>query len=293
MKFISDYKKTLKAIEVEELFDLILYRPLAFLFVKLIYNTEITPNQITAISLIFGIIGGVSYGFGTHENYIAGALLYLLYNVLDCSDGQLARLKNNGTPIGRILDGFSDYFAAIALYLGIGFGFASNSDNPLLWWSLTIAAGISNAIHSGLLDFYRNRFLDITLNRKSVLEDELDNFIELYEELKSQKGKYFDKIVILVYIKYSSIQGVFTTDKNSSSTGYDVNKKLFYTRNKKIMHLWTYLGPTTQWTFLIVCSILNRLDIYLVGLVVVGNLLALIFRFTQSRIDTRLNLKGA
>ena len=127
--------------------------PLAFLLVKAIYSTNITPNQLTVISMVFGVIGGFFYSFGNHSAFIIGAILVLLYNVVDCSDGQLARLKKNGTAVGRILDGIADYVVSVAVYFGIAFGYANSSSNPLFWWIITAAAGFSNAIQSGLARF--------------------------------------------------------------------------------------------------------------------------------------------
>ncbi len=93
MSWFNEYKTSLKLIEVEELLDLVFYRPLAFLFVKMVYRTNLTPNQITTIALIVGMIGGVFYFFNTHLAITIGAVLLILYDVLDCSDGMVARLK--------------------------------------------------------------------------------------------------------------------------------------------------------------------------------------------------------
>ncbi len=46
-----------------------------------------------------------------------------LYNIIDCSDGQLARLKKNGTHTGRIIDGSADYITAAFVFIGLGIGF--------------------------------------------------------------------------------------------------------------------------------------------------------------------------
>ncbi|MDT8324097.1 MAG: CDP-alcohol phosphatidyltransferase family protein, partial [Bacteroidota bacterium] len=124
MKLLDEYLSSLKMKEVEEFFDLVFYRPLAFLFVKAIYGTSLTPNQITLLSMLCGVLGGVAFGIGGTTALLAAAALLVVYDVLDCSDGQLARLKQNGTRIGRILDGVADYVVATAVYLGMGFGFA-------------------------------------------------------------------------------------------------------------------------------------------------------------------------
>lgn len=293
MSLIQEYTTSLKKIEVEEIFDLYFYRPLAFLLVKIIYGTSITPNQLTVISMIFGIFGGICYSFGTSKACLVGAILYLLYNVVDCSDGQLARLKKNGTTIGRILDGVADYVVSVALYLGIGFGYANGSSNPLLMWLLTAAAGISNAIQSGLLDYYRTRYLDYVLKRVSVLDEGLTVFEYEFEKLKNFRGKYFDKIIIWIYLKYSTIQRKVTNPKpDQEKIKPDISPEEYAKKNQLLIRLWTFLGPTTQWTFLIITSFFNRIDIYLIGIFIAGNILALIIYFFQAKVDKTLNLKS-
>lgn len=54
---------------------------------------------------------------------------------------------------------------------------------------------------------------------------------------------------------------------------------------KVLMHCWTYLGPTTQWTLLIVCASAGRLDIYLWGIAVAGNALAVVMVLAQRIFD--------
>lgn len=292
MSLLQEYKNSLKKIEVEEIFDLYFYRPLAFLLVKGIYSTNITPNQLTVISMVFGVIGGFFYSIGTHSTFIIGAILILLYNVFDCSDGQLARLKKNGTATGRILDGIADYVVSVAVYFGIAFGYASHSSNPLLWWAITAAAGFSNAMQSGFLDFYRTRYLDYVLQRVSVLDEGIKFFEEEFRRLQTIRGRYFDKAVIWIYLKYSAVQQNLTNPKNNhKEVKPSISAEQYSKKNRWLIALWTFLGPTTQWTFLIVMSILNRLDIYLLGILIVGNILAVILYFFQYKADKALNLK--
>jgi hypothetical protein len=293
MSLIQEYNSSLKKIEVEEIFDLYFYRPLAFLLVKAIYSTSLTPNQLTVISMILGVFGGICYAFGTHSAFMLGAILYLLYNVVDCSDGQLARLKKNGTTIGRILDGVADYVVSVALYLGIGFGYANSSSNPVLMWLLTAAAGISNAIQSGLLDYYRTRYLDYVLKRVSILDEGLKVFEDEFERLKNVKGRYFDKVIIWIYLQYSAIQQKVTNPKpDQEKIKPNISSEEYAKKNRPLIRLWTFLGPTTQWTFLIITSFFNRIDIYLLGIFIAGNILAIIFYFFQSKADKSLNLKS-
>jgi hypothetical protein len=275
-------------VEVEEVFDLYFYRPLAFFFVKAIYRTSITPNQLTVVSMIIGVIGGALYGAGTAGATLLAGVLIILYDVLDCSDGQLARLKQNGTRIGRILDGFADYIVNIVIYLGIGIGFASHADYPVAWWLLTIAAGISNTVHAMFVDFYRNRFLDVVLERVNLFDEDLESFRREYEELKASKGSLFERVVIWMYLRYSSLQQRLTKMANGRGAAIRYRPEEYYRRNRRVLRMWLLLGPTSQITFLVVCSLVNRLDIYVLGLVVAGNLWAALLFYLQHRVNARL-----
>lgn len=284
MSWLKEYKSSLKLLEVEELLDLIFYRPLAFVFVKAIYPTNLTPNQITILALIFGVVAGALIFFNNQIYLIIAGILLIIYDVLDCSDGQLARLKKNGTPIGRILDGVADYIVTITAYLGIGFGFASSSINPLSSWLLLILAGVSNIIHAIAVDYYRNRFLDYALNRESFLGDDLKEFEIEYNNLRKMGGNYFQRAILWIYLNYSKLQ--ISISKSSTSVRikqFDADD--YYKKNRKILHLWTYIGPTTELTLLIISALINRLDLFIITMITVANIYAITLYIVQLRID--------
>lgn len=287
MSFFPDYKKSLKMIEVEEVLDLTIFRPPAFLLVKLIYRTSITPNQITWLSLFFGVFGAFLITLGTATTYFFAAICFIIYNILDCSDGQLARLQKSGTLTGRIVDGSADYIVAVTSYLAIGFGFASNSNDPLLFWTLTVLAGMTNALHSLALDYFRNQFLDYALDRKSILGEELEKFEEEYKKIVESKKWSLDRFLIWIYLKYSIIQIKMSSKQQEVQTRlYDpVN---YYNKNKRMIHLWTYIGPTTELTFMIICALINRWDIFLWGMVTVANAYAIILYMMQRSVNGSL-----
>ncbi len=290
MSWYSDYKKSLKMLEVEEIFDLFFYRPLAFILVKIIYRSNITPNQLTIGAIIMGIIGGIFYAQGSPlspEYFIIGALFFMMFNILDCSDGQLARLKKNGTRTGRIIDGVADYIAVTAVYIGIGIGFANNTDNPALYWGLLALTGASNTIHAILVDYYRNRFLDYVLERKSTFEEDLDEFRQEYENIKNQKGKWFDRAIISLYLKYSGFQNNIAAKKSSEKL-FKATPSQYLAKNKTIIRSWVFLGPTSQITTLILCSVFNRFDIFFWIMIVGFNIIALCNWLIQKSIDKKM-----
>ena len=90
--------------DVEEWIDWHLHRRLAAFVVDRLAPTPITPNQVTLASGAVGLLaGGALYLAATGSRIwglVAGATL-LFGVVLDCADGQLARIRGEASPLGR------------------------------------------------------------------------------------------------------------------------------------------------------------------------------------------------
>ncbi len=287
MSLLSEYKKSLKIPEVEDYFDLFFFRPLAFLLVKLIYRTSITPNQLTITALVFGFISAFMYAKGLPNGFILGAFFFLLYNIFDCSDGQLARLKKNGTHAGRIIDGIADYLATGAVFIGIGIGFANHQENPGYWWTLIVLMGLSSVVQAVLVDYYRNRFLDYVLQRKSTFEEELNSYRDEYKALESQKNKWLDRLIIGIYLKYCAFQARFTT-KEKKDNSFKVTPEEYYRKNKLAMRFWVFTCSSSEIAILIICSVFNRLDLFLWIILIGFNGLSAVMWVVQRNIDKSL-----
>jgi phosphatidylglycerophosphate synthase len=283
-KWYGEYLSLLKMIEVEEILDLIFYRPLAFILVKLLQKTNVTPNQITFVAIIWSLIGAVLY---TKHFLILAGIFFILYDVFDCADGMVARLKHNGTPLGRVIDGFADYIATIAAYLAIGFEFAENSSDPQLYWGLLALAGASNIFHAVSLDYYRNRYLDYAFDRKSTFAEDLAEYRNDYKKLKANGGHYFSRLLYVIYFAYSKLQSKLTAKKDIELKKI-YKKEEFLKINKVPIKLWTFIGPTTEWTFLLLCVITGRLEIFIWGMIIVFNAYAIFMHIFQTYIDSKI-----
>jgi phosphatidylglycerophosphate synthase len=290
---IDEYRRSLKRPETEEWADLYIYRPFGFLVVKAIYRTNITPNQLSLFSMVLGVLAGACFGLGRPGGLPVAALLLFLSIIVDCSDGQLARLKHNGTPLGRLIDGVSDYVVGVAIYIGLAFGFGHDSNQVLLWWLLVAAAAASNSFHSLVFDYYRNRYLDVVNGPIASDEDELVAFREELELARKQKRTMFRRLFLRTYIGYSRLQKRLTIGRSKSRAPRVANIEDFRRRNRVALRLWSFLGSSTQGTILIVAALVGRLDIYFWGMIVVRNILAVVMFIVQNRIDRTLSADPA
>lgn len=75
--------------------------------------TNITPNQISLVSFILGMIAAYNFYVGSTVALVTGAILYHISFILDCMDGKIARLKGTGSMFGVLLDIMLDHIRVI------------------------------------------------------------------------------------------------------------------------------------------------------------------------------------
>lgn len=108
-------------------------RPPAAIVVYLASKTRITPNQITFLSVVVAaaacaiwiLLPGYTWS-------VAAALVFELSFVLDCADGQLARLRRQASPIGHLLDFLMDELKAMLVIGAIAVRLWRESGDPWL-----------------------------------------------------------------------------------------------------------------------------------------------------------------
>mgnify|MGYP001001387578 CR=1 FL=1 len=276
MTWFTEFKSSLKGYDAEEILDLYFFRPLSFLFVKLIYSTNITPNQISVVSMFFGILTGVLFGFGSYQFFVFGAIALLISNILDCADGQLARLKKNGTGIGRIIDGFIDYVTGLSIFAGIGIGLSVATGNYAYVWILTAAAGFSRVLQNMMFDNYRNMYLIYVYDRGSNIPREIEEYTRLKRMLEKTKGRYVEKFLVNIYIKYSSVQKNTAQDKVLNVSSDEYKKK-----NVMLLRAWSWIGSTTHLAAVAAACFTNRVEYYLWATIMLGNVYLLVMYIIQ------------
>jgi hypothetical protein len=112
------YRRTRKPNDI--IWNRFVARPLAAVLVVPLARTGITPNQVTFLTLPVFLAGAVLLALmPSWGALLAGAAIIELSYVLDCADGQLARLKGTSSPVGAHLDFLMDELKAFALIAAI------------------------------------------------------------------------------------------------------------------------------------------------------------------------------
>lgn len=78
------------------------------------------PNAVTVGFIGCGLAAGAAVTVAGLAGAVAGAVLIQVYLLLDCSDGELARLTGRKSATGVFLDGIGHYLGEMALLVGLG-----------------------------------------------------------------------------------------------------------------------------------------------------------------------------
>lgn len=125
------YRETKKPKDI--LWNRFVARPLAAVVVAPLARTPVTPNQITFASLATFVCAMVVLALRPGHLWLVGAAVLLeLSYVLDCADGQLARLQRRSSPAGAHLDFLMDELKAFLLVAACGIRLWQ-SDGHELW----------------------------------------------------------------------------------------------------------------------------------------------------------------
>ncbi len=79
---------------------------------------SISPNMVSIISALTGILGAILFFF--HKGFWGGIVTQLA-SILDGSDGEIARLKKMESPFGNFFDALLDRYTDFFILSGIGF----------------------------------------------------------------------------------------------------------------------------------------------------------------------------
>jgi phosphatidylglycerophosphate synthase len=95
-------------------------RPPAAVLVWLLRGTPLTPNQVSFAAIFVAAAGcALLIGWLSWLGLILGGLTLQLAYIIDCVDGQLARIKNLASPVGALLDFMLDEVKAFLVIASV------------------------------------------------------------------------------------------------------------------------------------------------------------------------------
>ncbi|MBM4138846.1 MAG: hypothetical protein FJ244_05120 [Nitrospira sp.] len=116
-------------------------RKLSRWFTRLFLAVGFSPNSVTIVASLIGFVSAAGFGMGTYAAGVAAALLFQLAAVIDCCDGEVARLTFTESPFGAWFDLAMDNVVHMAIFAGIAAGlYTAQVGEPGAWKPLACGA---------------------------------------------------------------------------------------------------------------------------------------------------------
>lgn len=260
---LAEWRSTLKSSDVEEPIDSWLNRPLASVIVAVLAPLPITPNQVTLLSGFVGLLGGLAIGTAPVNHslqIVLGAALVYCSILLDCADGQLARLRGQSSMVGRMLDGTVDVVPVAATFVGF-FAFMCRAGyDPIYLNVLGWSAGYSMKWHVHSYDHAKNVYL------KNVLPPgQHSNPLPTLEEIAAERdrhlreGDWLGAMILRGFMRFTRSQRGGWQDGRVGlglrGTQTNAERSLYRERFRGTMRLWTWNGLATHLALLVVAAL--------------------------------------
>ena len=246
-----------KGRSVEEWVDLHFFRPIGIRIARALLPTGISADQVTLWSLVIGLVAGHLFAYRDHWTNLIGFGLFVVSDVFDSADGQLARLRGTSTRFGRVLDGINDNLRFVNLYFHLIYRLVHTG----YWWPgaflLVAAAGLAHTFQSAAIDFVRNAYLYIGVGGRGELD--------LPEDLDpAPRGSWLQRFGARVYRDYvlrqvqlfpRSVKLIRALRQGGVSTPFRMQ---YRSRQDAVLPLCAWLGQNIRFAVLGIAGIAGR-----------------------------------
>lgn len=110
----------------------LLYRPISFWLTPPLLNLKISASQVTSFALLISLaLPFIAWKAGASAHTTV-AVLAILFVILDCVDGNIARVTKTASKSGHYLDFLTDLIFRVGLYAAVGI-LAGREADSLVW----------------------------------------------------------------------------------------------------------------------------------------------------------------
>jgi phosphatidylserine synthase len=167
-------------------------RPVGKIIANQLKNTRFTPIHVT---LLFGISGLIAIACILQKHYLLAGFFIVLKSAIDAADGELARLKNTPSYVGRYLDSVFDLVLNFMFLMTICY-----VSKTTIWFAFLAFIGIQ--LQGTLYNYYY-----VILRNKSVGGDKTSKIFE-YKSPRALPGET-QKSVDILFVIYTVVYGLF------------------------------------------------------------------------------------
>lgn len=127
------YKKIVAKPTVNEIYYNFFTRYVSAYLTGIISKTNISPNFISYIMFLIGVAAVYLLSLNSSISILFSSLLFIIHNILDTVDGDLARLKSQTSKFGKFIDVITHAIINPSIFFALYFRFKGETDYELFF----------------------------------------------------------------------------------------------------------------------------------------------------------------
>jgi phosphatidylglycerophosphate synthase len=144
--------------DIAEFTNAYFIHPLSDKLAVFLQPLKVHPNWVSAAGLLAGLIAALFYLDPCSGEYVAAGFGFMvIWHIMDGADGHLARLTNESSTVGKIVDGIADYSVFGLVYAALAYASYDSIGN--LGWIMAIAAAASHALQAASYEHQRETYI--------------------------------------------------------------------------------------------------------------------------------------
>ena len=250
------YDLSVKSDFSDEIVNVYLVRPIAGILVRLLYATPVTPNQVTIVAIVAGLVAAVLFLVDTSITIILAGTCILLKDILDSADGQLARAKNTTSRAGRFLDSIGDFTVNLLVFAAIGCVLTMREANAG-YLVFAFLGFLGTTLRVSYHVFYQTSFLHL---------EELYGTNRITEEIRPE-DLTGDRATLVLQRTFQLLYGwqdrlMMRIDTWCRTRDLPPLTDADWFGDRTALRLSGFVGMGSEMILLVVCSVANRLPLY-------------------------------
>jgi phosphatidylglycerophosphate synthase len=268
-----------KSSEFAELADVYFFRPLGAILARLAAVLRLTPIQVTILGALVGIAGGALL-FDERLGLMAFVLL-IVHGIIDSADGQLARMTNRVTELGRVLDGVAGYVTHAAIYLAVAAGMIHRGGDPFVTILLMLIAAVSNTMHAQLYEYFRPAYV-MVVEKGRLRQDDPSN-VPMW--VRPFYGLYLAAQRRLIGLHPSVLAALLS--RSDAGQLRDDDRARYRQCFRGTARGWRLLGDNTRFYLIGILALLHQIDLFFLIILGPMNVLLIVLQLWQRKTDRR------
>ena len=246
--------------------------------VRLLYPTAVTPNQITVLSLIFGLASAGFYVSGIPDALMWGAGFLYGKVFLDNVDGNLARVRGTTSRFGRFLDSLADFLVTVLVYIAVTM-YLVRTSGVQEYWVLGLLGLLFCFMQSTFFVFY---LVNYTSRVGSYEKNRVDESVTEEDKRQAEEGQTdpwdlrLQTLFVLAYgWQDEAVKKLDAMCKRLSHVSDTEEALRSWYSDKKFLGWVSPLCLCTNNVMLVFFSLLGQLELFMILLVSFMNIYSL------------------